>query len=63
MVAYVLYTVYGGVAHIKVGTCHIYLCAERMGAVLKLAVFHSLEKVEILLNAALSPRAVFAGLL
>ena len=61
MVAYVLYTVYGGVTHIEVGACHIYLCAERMGTVLKLTVFHSLEKVEILLNAALSPRAVFAG--
>ena len=41
----------GGVAHVHVGARHVYLRTERPAAVGKLAVFHSLEEVEVLFDA------------
>ena len=51
-----------GVSHIHIGRCHINFCTQSAGTVLKLAVFHSLKKVKVFLNASISIGALLTGL-
>ncbi len=56
------HSVYDGIAHVDIGTCHIDLRAQHLGAVGILALFHLFKKSEILFNASISPRTFFARL-
>ncbi|CCX42310.1 uncharacterized protein BN454_00172 [Clostridium sp. CAG:1024] len=51
-----------GVAHVDVRGGHVDLRTKRARAVLKLAVLHPLEQVEVLLDGAVAIRAVLTGL-
>ena len=50
------------VAHVDVRARHIYLGAQNLFAVCKLALGHSAEEIEILFNRTVAVWAVFAGL-
>ena len=54
--------VHDGVAQLHVGVRHVYLGAQHLLAVGKLAVAHALKQIEVLLDAAVAPGAVLAGL-
>ena len=54
--------VHGRVAHEHVGRGHVDLRAQHARALLELAVLHALEQIEVLLDAAVAPGAVHAGL-
>ena len=62
MVAHVDNAIHGGVTHVHIWGCHVYLGAEGAGAVGELAVLHPLKQVKVLLDGAVTPGGVLAGL-
>src|SRR5262245_1826560 len=60
VVLHVKNAIHHRVAHIQVGRRHVDLGPQSTRAVRKLAVFHSLKQIEVLLDGAIAVRALLA---
>ncbi len=56
------YTIHYRVTEVHIGRCHVDFGTKHIGAFLKLASIHALEKVEILLYRTITIRTVYTGL-
>ena len=61
VVMYLADAVHDRVAHVHVGRCHVYFGAEHAVAIVKFAIFHALEQVEVFLYCAVAVRAFRSG--